>query len=376
MNLVVGVDAGGTASRAVVATVAGAVVGRGRAGPGNPLSGGPGAVANIALAVQDALTGSDPSRVVAGVVGVAGTSAVSSPAIAAAFAAAWPGLGVRGQVRIVGDVVTAFAAGTPSPSGAALIAGTGAVAARITAHEIAEVADGLGWLLGDEGSGRWMGLRALRHAVRNWSSPLAVAVAHHAGARSADELVAWAQSLPMAAIDALAPLVCAAARNGDPAARAIVTDGVARLLDTLDAVAPRPPIPAATSASPERALSTALSPEGPVPTAHSPEGPVPTAPSPEGPVPTALSPNGALPTAPSPEGAVPIALSARRAVVVLAGGLLAGDTPVRDGVLAALAARGVPTGTSRDPAAAAAWLAARPFSPLAPADLHAALLPE
>jgi glucosamine kinase len=60
--------------------------------------------------------------------------------------------------------------------------------------------------------------------------------------------------------------------------------------------------------------------------------------------------------------------------VVLAGGLLAGDTPVRDGVLAVLAERQTPTGTARDPAAAAAWLAARDLSRRPPASLHAALL--
>ena len=304
MDLVVGVDAGGTASRAVVATVAGEIVGRGVAGPGNPLSGGASATVEIGAAIRAALTDHDPSTVAAGVLGVAGTSAV--PLLAAEFDAMWSSLGLRAPMRIVGDVITAFAAGTPSPSGAALIAGTGAVAARITGHEIAAVADGLGWLLGDEGSGRWIGLQALRSTVRDWSSPLAAAVATHAGVRSADALVRWAQTLPLPSIDALAPIVCAAARAGDPAASRITAAAVQHLLATLNEAAPA---------------------------------------------------TGAPPT------------------VVLAGGLLAADTPVRDGVLAALRARGLPTGTSRDPAAAAAWLAAAPLSALTPIALHAALLP-
>src|SRR5690348_17279573 len=147
MDLVLGVDAGGTASRAVLATVTGSVLGRGAAGPGNPLSCGPAAAATaIGSALRTALTGHDPSRVAAGVLGVAGTSAAASPEIAAAFAEMWAGLGLRCPMRLVGDVVTAFAAGTPSPSGRVLIAGTGAIAARITGHEIAGTADGLGWL--------------------------------------------------------------------------------------------------------------------------------------------------------------------------------------------------------------------------------------
>jgi N-acetylglucosamine kinase-like BadF-type ATPase len=222
----------------------------------------------------------------------------------------WAGLGLRCPMRLVGDVVTAFAAGTPSPSGRALIAGTGAIAAHITDHEIAATADGLGWLLGDEGSGRWIGLQALRHTVRNWPPPaasasrghgLSAAVAAHARAASADALIAWAQALPLADIDALAPLVCIAATAGDPAAAGIVTAAASKLLATLDKVG----------------------------------------------------------------GCGP---------VVLAGGLLAGDTPLRDQVRTALQARAIPTATSHDPAAAAAWLAARTRSPLTPADLHATLL--
>jgi hypothetical protein len=58
--------------------------------------------------------------------------------------------------------------------------------------------------------------------------------------------------------------------------------------------------------------------------------------------------------------------------VVVAGSLLVGDTPVRDGVLAVLSERGTTTGTAHDPAAAAAWLAARRHSRLSSARLHEA----
>ncbi|MBB4753687.1 hypothetical protein [Actinoplanes lobatus] len=60
--------------------------------------------------------------------------------------------------------------------------------------------------------------------------------------------------------------------------------------------------------------------------------------------------------------------------VVLAGGLPAAGTPVRDGVLRVLSERGRKPRTSLDPAAGAAWLAGRPLSPLDPADLHRAML--
>lgn len=310
MDLVVGLDAGGTASRAVVANLTGEILGRGVAGPGNPLSAAPpgAAVGEIAAALRGALRGIDPTAVVDGVLGIAGTSVLVDPVVRAAFADMWRGLGLRCPVRVVGDLVTAFAGGTAEPSGFVLIAGTGAVAARIEEHEIVRSADGLGWLLGDEGSGRWMGLQALRTAVRTWDSPLASEVAAHTGAATADALVRWAQALPMAGIGALAPVVCAAARDGDAQAAAIVASAAGHLLATLDEVRP-----AAVHA------------------------PIP-------------------------------------APVVLGGGLLVGGSPVQDKVLAALQARDVTAHLSHDPAAAAAWLAARPHSPLSAADLHARLV--
>ncbi|HEX5201494.1 N-acetylglucosamine kinase [Paractinoplanes rhizophilus] len=296
MELVVGVDAGGTASTAVVATTGGRIVGRGRSGPGNPLTAGAGNAATaVAAAVREALGEHSPALVGAATLGIAG------PASAAPFAPALAALGVTGPVGVVGDVVTAFAAGSPAESGAVLVAGTGAIAAAVRADAVVRTEDGLGWLLGDEGSGRWLGLQAVRTAVRNWSSPFAARVAAQAGVRTADEMVYWAQALPLGEITELAPLVCAAARAADPHATAIVGAAVAHLVHTLDE----------------------LRPDGPV---------------------------------------------------VLAGGLLTTGTPVRDGVLGILRERGLRPRTGRDPAAGAAWLAARPRSPLSPAALHDALL--
>ncbi len=304
MDLVVGVDAGGTASRAVLATVDGRIVGRGRAGPGNPLSAGPDAAAAAVCAAVGEAVGAHPRpAVLAAVLGIAGTSLFTDPATEAAFHTVWSGLGLNCPMTVVGDAVTAFAAGSPARTGAVLIAGTGAIAALVDDRTVTRTADGLGWLLGDAGSGRWIGLETLRVTVRTWSSPLATKVAAHTGATTPDDLVRWAHRLPLPEIGALAPLVCAEARAADPQATAVIEAAVRHLVRSLDEL-------------------------------------------------------GAEPAAP----------------VVLAGGLLAADTPVRDGVLAALRARGVTAGTSRDPAAGAAYLAARAISRLSPAGLHAALL--
>src|SRR6185436_1937750 len=134
---------GGTASRAVVATADGTVVGHGEAGPGNPTSVGPAAARAIGTAVSTALGDHDPARVTAVVAGLAGDAVLTDPAIAAAFTAEWRHRGLRCPITMVGDAVTAFAAGTAEPTGSVLIAGTGAVAARVEDGRITRTADGL-----------------------------------------------------------------------------------------------------------------------------------------------------------------------------------------------------------------------------------------
>jgi len=306
MKLVLGVDAGGTASRAVVATMDGTVVGRGEAGPGNPTSAGPAAAGAIGTAVRRALGDHDPAGVTAGVAGLAGVAVLTEPAIAAAFAEQWRRRGLTCPITVVGDAVTAFAAGTAAPAGSVLIAGTGAVAARIEDRRVAGTADGLGWLLGDEGSGLWLGLQAVRAVARSWppatGDGLAGRIAAHTGVRSCDDLVHWAASRPPAAFATLAPLVCASAAAGDPLAARLTAEAGDRLVATLGEL-------------------------------RTPDGPV-----------------------------------------VLAGGLLTRDTPVRAAVLARLPDAVVPTG---EPAAAAAWLAlcrVTEPAPRAAVRLHARML--
>jgi glucosamine kinase len=313
MNLVLGVDAGGTASRAVLAADDGTVVGHGAAGPGNPTSAGPAAASAIGTAVREALGDHDPARVTAAVAGLAGVAVLADPVIAAAFAHEWHRRGLTCPVTVVGDAVTAFAAGTAAPSGSVLIAGTGAVAARIDQWQVSGTADGLGWLLGDEGSGLWLGLQAVRAVARSWPPPtadgLAARLAAHAGAATCDDLVHWAASRPPAAFATLAPLVCASAAAGDPLAVRLTDEAGARLVATLGE----------------------LQPPATVDEPHPPDGPV-----------------------------------------VLAGSLLTRDTPVRAAVLTRLPGAVVPAG---DAAVAAAWLALRTAvtTPVA-ARLHARML--
>lgn len=167
MGFVVGLDAGGTSTRALVLDLGGRRVGAGAAGGGNPNSHPPErAAAHIGQALREALDGLDPAEVRAGVLGMAGSSKLSDPRVAALYEAAWSGAGLRCPMRVVTDCEAAFATGSASPDGTALVAGTGSIAARIEGHRLVRTAGGYGWLLGDEGSAFWLGREAVRAALR------------------------------------------------------------------------------------------------------------------------------------------------------------------------------------------------------------------
>ncbi|WOT40208.1 BadF/BadG/BcrA/BcrD ATPase family protein [Streptomyces coeruleorubidus] len=171
----VGLDAGGTRTRAVLATADdGRPVGEGAAGPGNALTVPvPQLTEHLAEAVGRAVPEAVRDRVVAVAGGFAGATgaAADEPGrrnALAALTAALRRLGIDAGLPVVGsDIEAAFASAPGTPAdGLALVAGTGAVAMRITDRRGTVTVDGDGWLLGDDGSGFWIGRAAVRAALR------------------------------------------------------------------------------------------------------------------------------------------------------------------------------------------------------------------
>lgn len=72
------------------------------------------------------------------------------------------------SVRVVHDTRLILAAGR-APVGTGVIAGTGSVAWGITADGREARSGGWGYLLGDEGSGYWMGREAVRQTLRGFN---------------------------------------------------------------------------------------------------------------------------------------------------------------------------------------------------------------
>ncbi|WP_433511288.1 N-acetylglucosamine kinase [Nonomuraea sp. CA-143628] len=285
MELVLGIDGGGTSTRAALFTLAGTRVGYGVAGGANAVAlGFPTACANLAAAVRRALASADSGPASGGVassagvafsagapiravvVGLAGNASMRQAVVERVFGV--PGTAIptcADVIRTLGDVVTAFAAGTASPSGTVLISGTGAIAAKITDHAQVGTADGYGWQLGDEGSAFWLGRAAARATIRalnasardspvttrfpvppipdpDASSPrrrrLTELVVRHLLPDGpfddpVGELAAVVQGQSPLALAELAPLVSETAAGGDPMALEIVNEAAVRLVRTV-----------------------------------------------------------------------------------------------------------------------------------------------
>jgi N-acetylglucosamine kinase-like BadF-type ATPase len=242
--LALGGDLGGTSTRIVVVGPDGGEHGRGVTGGGNPTTDPAGAAAAFGDALRAALSGVDGARVKASVVGVAGGSALRTPAVATHFDRVWAEAGLTCDPGYVPDLEVAFAGGTPASDGAVLVAGTGAAAGSLTDHRLTRTADGHGWLLGDDGSGYWLGREAVRATLRTLDAgtppgPLVKGVLRELGADRPgrdgqhDRVIQVVNSRPGVQLSALAPLVTAAYGAGDPQAHAIVERAAAALVATL-----------------------------------------------------------------------------------------------------------------------------------------------
>jgi len=258
-TLVVGVDAGGTTTRCLVATLDGAVVARGEAGGASQRSSTRRPADPLTAALRSALSEVDNRLVAGGVVGAAGAGPAGRTVAQDAASTAWRSVGLPGEVTLVTDLEVAFFAGTPLDTGLLLLAGTGAVAAAFRDGAIQRRCDGYGWLLGDEGSAVWMGregLRSVLAALDGRGAPTSLTLAVSAlllgqdtvgsdPEAHAQALVGIAFAMPPAQLGRLAPVVSSAAAAGDPVARGITDAATDRLIHALDTVArdqPAPPV--------------------------------------------------------------------------------------------------------------------------------------
>lgn len=243
-DLLLGVDGGGTKTRAVVAAADGHVLGEGLAPSCNQYTVGFEAAAMALRAAIGQALASVPGATLPVAAACFGLAGVDRPGDDALFAGWAERERIARRVRIVNDGELVLAAGTPDGWGIAVIAGTGSICFGRAPDGRAARAGGWGWLLGDEGSGYDMAVRALRLATQTADGRAAAPsilrmVLEQWSLGAPDDLVphAYRPQTTAAVVARLAAPLAALGEAGDPHARVILEAGGRELARHVDVVA-------------------------------------------------------------------------------------------------------------------------------------------
>ncbi len=240
MNLYLGIDGGGTRTRAILVDAHGGIHGEGEAGPANYHNVGlEGAGTALRLAAENAwqAAGVPFGPAAACFAGLAGIKAgIDLSRLSEVVVTA--GLAAPGRVTVANDLHNALAGGLAGRPGVALIAGTGTNCLGRDAGGATFMCGGWGWLLDDRGGGIGLALAGLRAATRAadgraaWTALLPAALAFF-GLEEPDELLARLYCPPVAPgeVAPFAKTVTRLAGAGDAAAIAVLDEGATALAE-------------------------------------------------------------------------------------------------------------------------------------------------
>ena len=233
-SLVVGIDGGGSKTRALLTNDRGEqiaeAIGAGSAVKPKEADRSAGVIAGV---VKDALEEADRSgqrlRVLS--VGVAG---VGRDAERQALHDALVAQNVADEVVVQTDFAVALDDAFDAGPGLLLIAGTGSSAFGRGPTGATARCGGWGPVIGDEGSGAWIGRRALSVVAaasdgREPETALTGAILTAADVQSTTELIPWAAAATPGTLATLAPIVMTVADAGDLRANSIVSMAVEEL---------------------------------------------------------------------------------------------------------------------------------------------------
>lgn len=226
--LVVGVDGGGSHTRVLLADATGAVLARVEGAASALRPGQESDAADVIKAlIGEALAKAErtDTRPAVCVVGVAGAGQER------AAQALWSALASRrvaDDVSVQADATIAMDDAFGDSAGVLLIAGTGSVAFSRAPDGRLERCGGWGPVLGDEGSGAWLGRRALSvitaaHDGREPETALTGAILTALELESLDDLIPWGATATPGTFAQLAPVVAQVAAAGDLRANALIS---------------------------------------------------------------------------------------------------------------------------------------------------------
>ena len=241
-QIVIGIDGGGSKTHAIVADESGTSLGE-ATGPGSAVKPGEedksaDVIVNVAReALAEAGMESVTPRVLC--VGVAGAGREN------AKQALWQALvsrDVASDIVVHTDFGIALDDAFGDGPGVLLIAGTGSAAFGRSPGGTTGRCGGWGPIIGDEGSGTWIGKRALSIVSaaadgRESQTALTGAVLTAAEVNEVADLIPWAAAATREQIAALAPVVFSVADGGDLRANAVISLAVEELMLHIRALA-------------------------------------------------------------------------------------------------------------------------------------------
>jgi glucosamine kinase len=243
--LVIGVDGGGSTTRVSLADATGRVLssatGEGSAiRPGDPAHSAE-VIAALVEQVRAAAAqgeGIPPAMLVAGLAG--GGQELAARAVERELSR----LSLATRCCVVADASIALEDAFGDGPGILLIAGTGSAAFARTPAGGVERCGGWGPNIGDEGSGAWLGRRALSVVTaasdgREPETALIGAILTATEQESLEGLIPWAAGATPATLASLAPVVLATAATGDLRANAVVSMAIEELIVHIRALARR-----------------------------------------------------------------------------------------------------------------------------------------
>lgn len=243
-QIVIGIDGGGSKTHAIVADERGNPIAE-TVGPGSAVR--PGRVEEsaevIADVVKDVLASCEMTHVTPRVlcIGVAGAGREAEAQ------ALWQALMSRElaeEIVIHSDFAVALDDAFGDGAGVLLISGTGSVAFGRGPAGATARCGGWGPVFGDEGSGAWIGRRALSVVAaaadgREPETALTGALLTAAQLNETADLIAWAGQATPAQLATLAPVVLSVAESGDLRANSLVSLAVEELALHVRALARR-----------------------------------------------------------------------------------------------------------------------------------------
>jgi glucosamine kinase len=229
--IVLGIDGGGTRTRGTV-VVDGKRLAFAEKGSIKRLRvGAEVAEANLRALLTELFEKTGAVKIDAATVGVA---SAALPGVAEWITAVFEDFGIT-KSEVVGDEVIALDAAVKGGPGILQIAGTGSNCIGRAPDGSRECAGGWSSRLGDEGSGYWIGVNAVRQALRAYDREQPTRVLDEVGklwgTSTIDELVNMGDGTPGPDFAALAPTISRLAEEGDAVAAAVLKQAADDLVD-------------------------------------------------------------------------------------------------------------------------------------------------